>query len=246
MPDGPRPVRIAHAYGNTRDDLQIALAADVDMIEVDVWHRGDDVFIHHARRMTPLPVLVDRKMPWHPLPRFSVPVWPGYYAWPHIHPLKLDELLRIVAGKKRLLLDVKGRHDHDQGEDFATTLARDVRKHSASSWAIVCGQTYAPLNNLRRLAPEIEVRYSLEVEVQWDAFLRKMGKYDTVRQICISQHFIDDEKARILEENGVDVYVWTVDDPQRAAHWVSEGVDGIISNNLDLLQSLPRNESRSS
>ncbi len=39
----PQPVRIAHAYGNSRAALHRALDADVDMIEVDVWYRGGDV-----------------------------------------------------------------------------------------------------------------------------------------------------------------------------------------------------------
>jgi glycerophosphoryl diester phosphodiesterase len=240
MAPGPGPVRIAHAYGNSRDDLQLALAADVDMIEVDIWYRDDEVYIHHARRMSPLPVLVDHKMPGHPLPPFALRVWRDYYVWPHVNPLKLDELLRIVGGKKRLLLDVKGRYKGGRSSAFAAAIARDVRAHAASPWAVVCGQTYPPLNALRRLAPEIEVRYSLEKLYQWESFLRKMHKDERVRQVCISHRFIDDDKARVMEKHGIDLYVWTIDDPERAAHWEKQGVDGIISNNLDLLTNLPR------
>ena len=37
MPAPKRVVRIAHAYGNSRPALARALAADCDMIEVDMW-----------------------------------------------------------------------------------------------------------------------------------------------------------------------------------------------------------------
>ncbi len=235
----PRPVRIAHAYGNSRAALHRALEADVDMIEVDVWFRSGDVYAHHARRLSPLPLLADKKMPGHPLPRPAFPVWPGYWVWPHINPLKLGELLQIVGGSKRLLLDVKGRYKDRRSTAFARTIARRVREHEASSWAIVCGQTYPVLNALRHVDDEIEVRYSLEKPHQWESFVRKMQD-KRVRQVCISRHFIDDEKARVLEENGVNVYVWTVDDPKAARHWVEHGADGIISNDLDLLENLPR------
>jgi glycerophosphoryl diester phosphodiesterase len=245
-PPAPRPVRIAHAFGNSREALQRALSADVDMIEVDIWYRGDNIHVHHARRLNPFPILVDRKMPGHPLPPFAVRVWKGYYAWPHVNPLTLDELLGTVAGRKRLLLDVKGRYKRGQGNGFAAAIARDVRRHGASSWAVVCGQTYPPLNALRRIAPEVEVRYSLEKPYQWQSFLRKMHKDETVRQVCIAHGFIDDEKARVMEEHGIDLYVWTVDDAERALHWVNQGVDGIISNNLDLLVNLPRVELKAS
>ena len=235
----PRPVRIAHAYGNSRTALRRALDANVDMIEVDVWYRGDDVYAHHARRLSPLPLLADKKMPGHPLPRPAFPVWPGYWVWPHTNPLKLGELLQLVGGSKRLLLDVKGRYKDGLSTAFAREIAHRVREHRASSWAVVCGQTYPILNALRHADDEIEVRYSLEKPHQWESFVRKM-KDKRVRQVCISHHFIDDEKARVLEENGVNVYVWTIDDPKAARRWVEQGADGIISNDLDLLENLPR------
>jgi len=235
----PQPVRIAHAFGNSRAALRRALHADVDMIEVDIWFRGGDVYAHHARRLSPLPLLADKKMPGHPLPQPALPVWPGYWVWPDINPLTLGELLAIVGGRKRLLLDVKGRYKGDRSAGFAGTIARLVREHEASSWAVVCGQTYPVLNALRQADEEIEVRYSLEKPHQWQSFLRKT-KDSRVRQVCISRHFLDGEKARVLEEAGVNVYVWTVDDPEAARRWAEQGADGIISNDLDLLENLPR------
>ena len=235
----PQPVRIAHAYGNSRAALRRALNANVDMIEVDVWYRGDDVYAHHARRLSPLPLLADKKTPGHPLPRPAFPVWPGYWVWPHLNPLKLGEVLQIVGGDRRLLLDVKGRYKGGRSAGFAEAIVRRVREHQASSWAVVCGQTYAVLNALRHVDNEIEVRYSLEKPYQWESFVRKM-KDRRVRQVCISRHFIDDEKARFLQQNGVNVYVWTIDDPQAAHRWAEQGADGIISNDLELLEGLPR------
>ncbi len=236
----PQPVRIAHAYGNSRAGLRRALDADVDMIETDIWYRGGDVYVHHARRLSPLPLLADKKIPGDPLPLPAFPIWPGFWVWPHINPLKLGELLQIVGGDKRLLLDVKGRYKGGRSVDFAEAIARRVRQHQASSWTVVCGQTYPVLNALRRTGHEIEVRYSLEKPHQWESFLRKMNKDEQVRQVCISRHFIDDEKARVLKQNNVNVYIWTVDGPKAARRWIEQGVDGIISNNLDLLENLPR------
>jgi len=235
-----QPTRIAHAYGNSRAALRRALIADVDMIEVDLWYRGGDVYAHHARRLSPLPLLADKKTPGHPLPRPAFPIWPGYWVWPHINPLKLGELLQIVGGSKRLLLDVKGRYKGGRSADFARAITGHVHQHQASSWAVVCGQTYPVLNALRHVDNEIEVRYSLEKPRQWESFVRKMNKHERLRQVCISRHFLDDEKARILEQNGVNVYVWTVDDPNAARRWVEQGADGIISNDLKLLEGLSR------
>ena len=235
----PQPVRIAHAYGNNRTALRRALDADIDMIEADIWYRGGDVYVHHARRLSPLPLLADKKTPGHPRPPLAFPIWPGYQVWPHRNPLKLHELLQIVGGRRRLLLDVKGRYKGGHNADFAEAIARRLRQHQASSSIVVCGQRYAVLNALRRSDDEIEVRYSLEKPHQWESFLRKMNMHERLRHVCISQHFIDDEKARVLEQNDVNVYVWTIDDPKAARHHVEQGADGIISNDLGLLENLP-------
>jgi glycerophosphoryl diester phosphodiesterase len=230
-------VRIAHAYGNSRESLARALAADVDMIEVDVWFRGNTLYVRHARRLDPLPILYDNVMKGHAPGPFAVRLG-KYYVRPDIDPLKLDELLTTVAGKKRVLLDVKGSYHAPAVDGFALRLAYEIRKHAAEAWAAVCGQTYPVLHRLREVAPELEVRYSIQHQHQWERFLRMMARDSSVRNVCMAHGFIDPVKARIMEENGVDLYCWTVDNPDDARWLVGQGVDGIISNDLELLASL--------
>ena len=236
----PHPVRIAHAFGNTRGRLQRALEANVDMIEVDIWYRRGDVYAHHARRLNPLPILADKKSSAHEFPWYAFPIWPRYRAWAQVRPLRLGEILRTVAGKKHLLLDVKGRYKGNGSTDFAAAIARTIREHDAASWSVVCGQTYSIFDALPGLAADIEVRYSLEKPWQWEAFLAKLREDGRMRQVCISRHFLDEEKKRLLDENGVSRYVWTIDDTDTARRFVDDGAHGIISNDLALLAALPR------
>ena len=121
-----RPVRIAHAYGNSRRLLRRALESPADVIEADIWYRGNDIYIRHERRVGPLPVLIDRQMRGHRLPPLSLVLWRSYYLRPEFRPLKLGQLLDAVRGKKRLLLDVKGRYRGRQVGAFAWTLARKI------------------------------------------------------------------------------------------------------------------------
>jgi glycerophosphoryl diester phosphodiesterase len=237
---GPQPhavVRIAHAYGNNRPALKAALAADVDMIEVDMWYRGGDLFIHHERKVRWLPLLIDKKMATHKPGRLAMRIG-NYYLRPDISTIRLEELLERTAGLKKLLLDVKGRYAGVPVEDYVNKLVGLIRKHRAESWVVMCGQTYDIFPRLREIAPEIEVLYSIEKPYQWERFQQLMdeGAHGT----CISYRFLDEEKAKLLEERAVNVFCWTVDDPATAHNLVARGVDGIISNNLDLLASLPR------
>jgi hypothetical protein len=237
---GPHPrnvIRIAHAYGNNQRLIERALAADIDLIEADMWLRGGTLHLHHEHHLGWLPLLIDMRMSTHKPGRFAVPIG-KYVVRPRIGTLGLDSLFRLVDGRKRLMLDVKGHYKPPHLENYVQALVRQVREHNAESWTVVCGQTYSILHRLREVAPDIEVRYSIEQPYQWERFekLRREG----VRRVCIWHKFLDQERASVLEAEGIDVYCWTVDDPAVATDLLRRGADGIISNNLDLLTSLPR------
>ena len=68
--------------------------------------------------------------------------------------------------------------------------------------------------------------------------MRLVGDDERVRRVCIEHRFLNEERARFLTDQGVDVFCWTVDDPEEARRLTAAGVDGIISNDLDLLAEL--------
>jgi glycerophosphoryl diester phosphodiesterase len=80
----------------------------------------------------------------------------------------------------------------------------------------------------------------MEWPLQWQRFVEMAPVDPGARRVCIEHRFMDSDKQAFLEEHGVDVYCWTVDDREDAKALVSRGVDGITSNDLDLLASLPR------
>jgi len=209
------------------------------MIEVDMWYRGGHIEIRHERRWSWLPVLADRRgRALHAMGRFVVPLWGGYFVRPDLGTMRLDELLARTAGRRRLLLDIKARKRNESAA-FAAKLAETVRHHGAGGWVAVCGQYWPVIRDLRHLAPEIEVRYSMEWPLQWERF-REMAPHDEgARRVCIEHRFMDAEKESFLQLHGVEVYCWTVDDPADAQSLVDRGVDGITSNDLQLLALLP-------
>jgi len=56
--------------------------------------------------------------------------------------------------------------------------------------------------------------------------------------VCIEHRFLNEERTRFIEERGVNLYCWTVDDREEARRLVAAGADGIISNDLELLAEL--------
>lgn len=68
--------------------------------------------------------------------------------------------------------------------------------------------------------------------------MRLVGDDERVRRVCIEHRFLNEERVRFLEGQGVNVYCWTVDDRGEARRLSAAGVDGIISNDLQLLAEL--------
>lgn len=233
-----RPLRIAHAYGNTRERLEAALAAPIDVIEVDAWYRAGQVWVRHERRLGPLPLLVDKRMRSHSLPPLSVPLSRHLYIRLDINGLKLDDVLDTVGGAKRLLVDVKGSSGGRRNLEFAQSLVRKIEEHAGETWVAVCGQHWPVLDHVRAEAPGLEVHYSVERPDQWEKFKRLVSDDERVRRVCIEHRFLNEERALFLRQHGVEVFCWTVDHPDEAQRLVASGMDGIISNDLDLLTGL--------
>ena len=234
----PGVLRIAHAYGSSRGALQLALAAPVDIIEADIWYRAGDIWVRHERRLGPLPMLADRGRP---SGRFIIPLPNRYYLRPDINPMPLGELLEAVAGKKRLLLDVKARGGREV-DAFARAIAQQVAAYQAGRWVSVCGQNWPVLHALRERAPQLEVRYSIDRSYRWERYLKLARSDEGARRICIQHRFLDGEKLAFLGRIGADIYCWTVNDRATAEALISRGIRGIISDDLALLASLPSGE----
>ena len=232
-----RPVRIAHAYGNRRDRLAQALSADVDMIEADVWFTGGEVHIRHEHRLGRLPLLVDRRSrsmpvigPWAlPLPR-------DYFLRPELSPFRLGRLLDTVDGRKSVLIDVKGNQTTNAAA-FAAEIVRHVQERGAARWTAVCGH-WRVMDAIREAAIGVDVRYTIESPARLERYLQRLFAGRASPAVCAYHALLDQPAMRVLQERGVDVYAWTVDDEQRASALLELGVSGVTSNDLDLLARL--------
>lgn len=232
------PIRIAHAYGNRRTTLEEALNAPLDMIEADIWYRAGDIWVRHERRLGPLPLLIDRRQRGvKEIGPYALPLGPWFYLRLDIQPLALGELLERCRHRRRLLLDTKGRYSPPNRNAFAQRLTGLLREHGCTGQVVVCGKNWPLLDEIRGTEGELEVRYSIEEPEQWARFQRKSQDRRT-QGICISRHLLTEERTRWLEERGIPLFCWTVDDPEEAARLLGMGVQGIISNDLSLLASL--------
>ncbi len=237
--DGGCPIRIAHAYGNRRDKIEAAANANIDFMEADIWYRAGKIWVRHERRLGCLPIVADRRPrgvdsigPW------ALPLLLGYYVRLDINPLTLTELLERARGRCGLLLDAKGDYHGEGARAYARTLARDLADaQPPTGEIIVCGGTEV-LDRVREVAPHLDVRYSIEKRLHWEAFLQRQEADNGLRGVCMAREFLDDDIMRTLKEKGLLVFCWTVDDSAEARRLLALGVDGIISNSIPLLERL--------
>lgn len=236
-PTSPRPVRIAHGFGNSRQRLARALQGPVDLVEADVWFQGGRLRVRHERKLGPLPILSDEKIHLD----VSGEEGPRLYLWRWYvrlerNPLSLEELLTRAKGRRGLLLDLKGRHGRG-GEAFARALAQILARLGMEEQAAVCGQNWPLLNRLHSLASHLTIHYSIESAAQLQAF-HQMLEHNPIRRICLHHALVAEPLMKHLKALGMVIYTWTVDDLPQAQELLAMGVDGIISNSLELLALL--------
>jgi glycerophosphoryl diester phosphodiesterase len=217
----------------------------VDLVETDVRFQDGEIVVRHERRPLPLPLLVDEKT--------SLNIG-GEHMWRLIlgrwyialedKPLALEEVLVRAKDERGLLLDLKGEYGGREWR-LARALAKMLgRMDIKEEQATFCGQNWPLLEYLRAATPHLRAYYSIEYNEQLEAF-QTMLKSEPIRGVCLNHSLIERPLIERFKDLEMTIYAWTVDDLQRAQELLEMGVDGIISNSLELLGLLsasPRGE----
>jgi glycerophosphoryl diester phosphodiesterase len=231
---GNGPVRIAHGFGNSRRRLARALSGPVDLIETDVRFQDGKMVVRHERKLGPLPVLVDEKTSLHIGSEHGwwLSLWRWFIALQR-NPLALQEVLAEAKDKRGLLLDLKGEYG-DREEALAQALAEMLERMGMKEQVTICGLNWPLLGHLRAAAPHLKVHYSIGSADQLRAF-QAMLERDPIRRICLNHSLAEEPLIERLKGLGMTIYTWAVDDLRRARELLELGVDGIISNSLEML-----------
>jgi glycerophosphoryl diester phosphodiesterase len=145
-------------------------------------------------------------------------------------------VLALARGRRRLLVDVKW-NPSGRPSAFARALAQTVRLAGMGEEVAFCGQNWAVLKRLRAIDPDLHVRYSIGAQRQLAAF-GHVRQDETLRGVCVHQSLLSEQLIDILKRRGLEVWTWIVDDVAQARGLVALGIDGIISNRLDVLGAL--------
>jgi len=227
------------APGNTLESFAAAVEAGVDTIELDVlWTRDGHPRIDAAER-TPLVVAHD----WHDAERRE--------------PLTLKEALDAFRepplDRVEIDLDIKlpGREEE---------IVAAVRESGLLGRSMISTMELSTLAKVRELEPGLRRGWTYpKVTKDWAskrwAKLPMLGALVWMRQrlpglaarelpklgveaMWVYHPLASRQLAKIAELAGVELIVWTVDDPDRMQRLVDLGVDGICSNDPRLFERI--------
>jgi glycerophosphoryl diester phosphodiesterase len=237
--DGKRPRRVGHkgaahlAQGNTRASFDAALAQGVDMIEFDVLSERPDgsgeLFVAH-----------------------------DYEDMRARTPLTLEQALEHLAGDAFAGLDF----DVDvKLPGYELRVVDALRESGLTGRALISGMYPSSLARVRIAEPSLRLGWSvprvrrdytshlltaipaLAMLTGYRALLPRrvceVLRNGTVDAIMAHWRVVTPALVRAVEQEGGELYVWTVDEAARIAKLTAMGVSGIITNDPRLFSADP-------
>lgn len=247
-----RPWIVAHrgasglAPENTLPAIQKALDLKVDVIEIDLHLSADGqvVVIHDATvNRTTTGEGVVGEMTWAELAELDAGIYfDSEYANTRLP--RLADVLELVNGQSIVLIEIKqGQTGPYPG--LAKKVIELVEAYQASAWIRIMSFENETLDVLRALAPDLTYMKLLVGQLpilpiymdrEWHG--SPVWGMEGMQGINPNSHFATRRFIRHVHDQGKQVFVWTVDDPDEMQDLVDKGVDGIITNRPDLAQRL--------
>lgn len=216
---------MGYAPENTLKSFKKALELNIDAVELDVYvcKSGELVVIHDDK--------VDRTTNGR-----------GYVVEKTLTELKnldagegekiplLSEVFDVVDKKVKINIELKGPNTAKPVND----LIEDYVKNKGWQYAdfLISSFNHYELKTFNELNPQIKIGALITgIPIGFTEFAKKINASSV--NLCvefINQSFVDDAHKR-----GLEVYVWTVNDPDDIARMKKLNIDGLFSNFPDRL-----------
>jgi len=220
-------LRIAHRGAsdyfpeNTLEAFRKAVKLKLDVVEFDVHHTKDGKLVimhdHNVRRTT------DGCGSIHTLSLKELRKFhePNGEAIP-----TLQEVINILKNKCICKIDIKD-------SNITEKVLKMIKKNHIENSVVITSELISVLKKTKNLSPEIKIELG--------GFKEKRPIEEMIKEVkdinaeIISPHYSIITKKLVDEshKNGLEVHVWTVDDPKLMKKMIKLGVDGITSNYAD-------------
>lgn len=213
---------------NSLPSVQEAIENGIPSVELDVQLTKDGVAVlHHdydLKRMAGQPARV-ADLTYDELRGFSI----GRDAEGKAIPIPmLSEVLAEAKGQIKLLLDLK---PYGPGEELVQEVVWLIQQFEMEDEVYIQSFDRTTLQHIRAIAPDIKIGQILffalgdltEIDVD----------FYTIEQVMLTEQLVEQAHA-----NGREIWVWTVNDKRNMMEVLKFRVDGIITDEPALAQSL--------
>lgn len=209
----PDPLLIAHRAANDLSVLDAARRAGADIAEADVWRYRGRLEVRHSKTLGRVPVLWDRwSLTSGAAPRLS-----------------LDQVLEAAHGDITLMLDLKGA---DPLLPHAVIARLDALLPGRP--VLVCSRNWDLLEQFRD-HPHIRAVHSVGSAAQLRAVSARLTWHDR-HLISIHRRLLSPAVIATLKDKAAAVITWPVNGEAVMRTLLSWGVDGVISDRIELLR----------
>ncbi|HEV2292517.1 MAG TPA: glycerophosphodiester phosphodiesterase family protein [Tepidisphaeraceae bacterium] len=139
----------------------------------------------------------------------------------------LDEIADVVRGKAILMLDLKAE---GQGQAIAKWLEKSKYPHDQlilAPWEDAEGA--ALRKHVPATVPMIRLTSKVPTETVDDAYFEKMKEIG-FSGFSVNWQYLTEDFIRAAQKHGMQVYVWTLNEPPDIAGAALLGVDGVITD----------------
>lgn len=237
-----------YAPENTLAAINLAWKMGADAVEVDIHLTGDGrIMVCHdgdTGRTASGNNLVIRDTPSDELRKLDVGRYQGEEFTGERIPF-LEEVIATVPEGKQLFIEIKCK------PEVIPPLKELLQKCGKMDQMVIIGFEYESVKAAKQVMPQ--------VPVYWLTFTprdKETNEYPAADPAMIDQalaggldgvdtHFggVTPEFAKSVQDAGLGLYIWTVNDPTEARRLCSLGVDGITSDKPDLLKLAAASES---
>lgn len=153
----------------------------------------------------------------------------------------LEEVLKLVKGRKKLLIEIKKADDNFYSGIEAKTLEL-IRQHRAQQWCVIqsfyddvlekiWANEFAVVTHKLIIGKVPFLPLYFDHRPRWGSF----EKFDRAAAINPHRYFATRSLVKHLHNRGFKTFVWTVDNPQTINSLLAMGVDGVLTNKVSNL-----------
>ncbi len=208
---------VAHRAANDLDALRTALDLGVDVVEADVHVRTRRLEVRHSKHLRPFPLLWDQGPAGLELTRTSVPQ------------LELDTVLGALDGTTAVMLDLKG-----PGR-VGARVAELVRAVTPTAPVIVCSRWWPGVDGFVHL-PEVRPVLTARTPLELRRLSRRLATGRRPYGVSLHRSLLAPAVVARLREQVEVVMTWGVNDEGVLTEVLDVGVNGVISDEADVLR----------